>query len=129
MSDEFSVLDIQLMTSNFETHTVKKLKNARLMLPETLKTDGVITKTVSFKAADLRRHLEIYGDQDVTFQFASFTVETAQKYVKKLNMSENDISKIVEKPTMILKTKDEPSINARTINIVGAICPPPTSCP
>lgn len=127
--DPIDEINADAMISNFKTHTLPKLKNEGVNTPRLERTDGNVTQSVSFDAEVLRKHLANSNEPVVTFYFASFDPESAKIYAKKNGMSELDIVKIVQKPTLILKVKESPSINARTINVVGAICPPPNSCP
>jgi hypothetical protein len=128
-SDEFTEMDGNAMIRNFSENTLPKIRSGGLSIPRLERPEGPVTQSVTFNVEDIKRHMEMNAGPTITFHLASFDAESAKKYVKMMKLSDSDITLIVQKPTVILKSKENMMPNARVISIVGQICPPPTSCP
>ncbi|MCO5234224.1 MAG: hypothetical protein LC105_09335 [Chitinophagales bacterium] len=127
-TDKEMGINLYDVVSNFRTFTLPKIKDKdNVDLPRD-RTDGLVTKSVSYDRVKLLQLLNASNSQNVIFHFGSLDRLSANKYGYYYKL---DKKSVVQKPILILEidTLNKDKSGPTKVFAIGKICPPPNSCP
>ncbi|MCO5230322.1 MAG: hypothetical protein M9958_04105 [Chitinophagales bacterium] len=117
------------VVSNFRTFTLTQLKDKDNVDGIKDRTDGLVTKSISYDRVKLLQLLNASNSQNVIFHLGSLDRLSASKYNNFYKIGKK--GSVVQKPILILEidTLNKDRTGSTKVFAIGKICPPPNNCP